>query len=121
MKRFLAVSVAVLGLGLVADQAAEASRYKMFQSMPDLAKADIDLLTQSARSGLDSQPEGSSVTWSNDKSGLRGEVTLLRLYQRQGQDCRQILHQIWTRHGAHDWAVSRICLQSDGSWKIPPD
>ena len=121
MKRFLAVLVAVSGLGLLADQAAEASRFKMFQSMPDLVKSDIDLLGQSARSGLDDQPEGSSVTWSNDETGMRGEVTLLRLYQRQGQDCRQILHQVWTRHDAHDWAVSRICLQPDGSWKIPPD
>jgi len=121
MKHTLTILVALMGLGLVVGQPAEASRYKMFQGIPDLDRGDIDLLTSAARSGMDAKPEGSMVRWSNDKTGLRGEVTLLRLYERQGQACRIILHQIWTKHDDHDWAVSKICLQSDGSWKIPPD
>jgi surface antigen len=121
MKRALTVLVAVLGLGLVVHQGAEASRFRMFQSIPDLTRTDIDLMQAAARSGLDEKPEGSMARWSNSETGMRGEVTLLRLYEREGQDCRENLHRVWTRFDAHDWAVSKICLQPDGSWKFPPD
>jgi surface antigen len=64
---------------------------------------------------LESAPVGQSVTWTNERSGLSGEVSAAQAYQVGAQNCRQYTH---TLRGAGAPAVAKgtACRSEEGTW-----
>jgi len=120
-QRWLVSASVVLVVASIWSGAAQAQRYHIFSDLPTMTKQDMALLTDAGRAGMDDQEIGTRVEWRNDKSGHRGEVTLLNLYERAGQECRHLKHEVWENAFSSQTMQSKICLQPDGSWKIPPD
>lgn len=89
-----------------------------FDDTLNLTKEDIEIIKQTARQGLDGQPVGSVAEWSNDKSGNAGSVTLLRSFEYEGHECREVQHLIDPKGGSFvQRYVMTNCKQEDGTWK----
>ena len=65
---------------------------------------------------LEVRKDGAVTTWSDDKSGFAGKVTILRTYLRGTSPCGKVQH-LFTKGGGNTFVLP-YCLQSDGSWKI---
>jgi surface antigen len=61
---------------------------------------------------------GAAERWSNPKSGNSGVVTLVRVFERDGMPCREILHRIkLAREGEQVYHFNR-CRIATGEWKL---
>lgn len=64
---------------------------------------------------LETSPVGQSVTWSNDRSGLSGEVSAAQAYQVGAQNCRRYTH-VLRYEGGETQASGTACRAEDGTW-----
>lgn len=78
---------------------------------------DIEFAQAAAREGMDGQPVGTVIGWKNPTTGAAGSVELIRLYERDGMGCREVMHQFHTPGEGEGEFLSRICLTADG-WKF---
>ncbi|MCR9073155.1 MAG: RT0821/Lpp0805 family surface protein [Alphaproteobacteria bacterium] len=83
-----------------------------------LDRADKAALANTTQTTLESQPSGTTSTWSNPDSGNYGSVTPTRTYQTDaGQYCREYQQTIVVG-GRTEQAFGTACRQPDGSWKV---
>jgi surface antigen len=87
-------------------------------AFPRLAEEDIQRMQQAARGGLDGMEEGGVARWENPATRAKGQVELLRRFQRQGRPCRLVLHT-FTLPGQETWVFrSTLCRDPHGEWKV---
>jgi surface antigen len=67
---------------------------------------------------LDNQPDGKTVTWSNQKTGHSGKIKSTKSYTVDKSPCRTIKF-FNSANGVTGQGVFEFCKQKDGSWKIP--
>lgn len=100
---------------------AQAILSPMGTGMPDtLTREDITAATQASAKLY--TPEtvtvGAVERWSNPKSGNSGIVTLVRVFERSGMPCREIVHQLkLVREGEQTYHFNR-CRVPTGEWKL---
>ena len=83
-----------------------------------LDKADKLAMGRTTQTTLESQPSGTTSTWSNPDSGNRGTVTPTSTYQAaDGRYCREF-NQTVTIGGQTEDAYGKACRQPDGTWQI---
>lgn len=83
-----------------------------------LDRADKAALANTTQTTLETQPSGSTSTWSNPDSGNYGTVTPTKTYQTNaGQYCREYQQTIVVG-GRTEEAYGTACRQPDGSWKV---
>jgi hypothetical protein len=112
------VLLLLLSLGVVSHAQAQISPFR--GKGPKLQPSDLSLMDAAATplfEGADFSP-GTARTWSNDKTGASGTVTLLGSATFQGLSCRQLRYDVTVppRPSAPyriDW-----CQTKDGTWKM---
>ena len=105
--RLVAVGVGTLLGGLIG---AEIGR--------SLDRADRAYLEQTTQGALETNPSGTSSSWSNPDSGNSGHVTPQRTYQSaSGQYCREY-QQTVVVGGRKESAYGTACRQPDGTWRV---
>jgi surface antigen len=88
-------------------------------AFPSLSEGDIEIMKETARVKMTDKPKGTILKWENPKSGSSGTITLLRLFEHQGLQCRALKHLIKPRHDV-PWTIrNEICLDANGEWKWP--
>jgi surface antigen len=88
--------------------------------LPELAKEDTDLIQQAAREQMTGKPVGTTLKWSNSKTGNAGTVTLLENFEHEGRKCRTNKHIITQQARGPKTYVISICQNPDGTWQIVP-
>lgn len=84
---------------------------------PSLTEEDMEILQRTARQGMDEKPEGTSLSWTNVKTGTSGTVTLVKRFSVEGRECRKLRHE-FVVPGEQPWRFdSALCRQPDGSWQ----
>jgi len=112
---------AVLLLLLSVDTVAQYGR--TFRTMTKLTSSDLAIIRKIVRQDFTSQPNGTTVPWSNPESQNSGTVTLLNRFQSQGRDCRRVRYLInpGPKEPAEVIAATYVqtsCRLSDGTWKL---
>ena len=87
-----------------------------FDDTLNLTKEDIAMINQAARQALDGEAVGTVVEWSNDKSGNAGSVTLLRNFEHEGRECREVQHLIDPKDSQLHTALRADQLQARGRY-----
>ena len=87
-----------------------------------LTPDDVTLLTAAAAKLYQGETAalGTVEEWSNAKSGNRGRVELIRIFEHRGQACRRLQHDITladTAAGPFRFIIDR-CKVSANEWKM---
>jgi surface antigen len=83
-----------------------------------LDRADKVYAERAAQRGLESNPSGSSSSWSNPDTRHSGSVTPLNTYRSgDGLHCRDY-RQVITVEGRSETARGTACRESDGTWRV---
>jgi surface antigen len=88
--------------------------------LPQLAKEDTDLIQLAARVQMTGKPVGTTLKWSNSKTGNAGTVTLMENFEHEGRKCRTNRHVITQQATGPKTYVISICQNRDGTWQIVP-
>lgn len=88
--------------------------------LPPVTKADVEMMREAARAGMDGQPEGTVNTWSNPQSRNSGEVTLVRRFQEDGRECRILRHVVNVVQYSPWERSTKICRNEAGEWELRP-
>src|SRR3546814_8945761 len=108
MRKTLFAAMAIAGLCLVAGLPA-------FGQLNDITRSGLDLtpeeweLMEAAAAELyltEEAPVGTVKTWSNDQSGNRGSIELIRTGQYPGMPCRRLQPDIRVTDGDEPYRIT---------------
>ena len=102
---------ATLSPGLASGLVNPFSRYGQ-----SLNETDTKLLAGTINKALDQRKVGASASWSDEATGLAGQATVLKVYERGGAACGNVRHA-FTKGGGNTYVLP-YCFQRDGTWKI---
>jgi len=109
-----------IALGFAALVVAASSYADWASAIPKLTVEDLEKIGEAVSTGLDNQPVGTEVVWSNEETGSHGTVTLLRLFVVAESDCRRIRYEL-TAQERNNWRIDfDFCKNSDGLWERQP-
>jgi surface antigen len=113
-----AVLVAAIVALSVAPAAAQINPFRNY-SGPVLSKADIAAGREAAARLLaEADPKvGTSESWSGPTSGNTGTLTIERIYQQRGNDCRAVRSSVAYKSGTHRSFLLHACNVS-GRWRL---
>ncbi len=88
-------------------------------SGPVLSKQDLAEGRQAAARLLDapSPQVGTSEAWTNAASGNSGKLTIERIYQRNGNDCRAVRSLVHYKNGRERSLLLQAC-HVGGRWRL---
>jgi surface antigen len=89
-------------------------------ALPQITKDDLALIEATARVKMTDKPIGTTLTWSNSKTGYSGTVTLLENFEHKRRKCRTNRHVITQQAMSPKTYVISICQNSDGTWQVLP-
>ena len=84
----------------------------------EMADSDVDLAVAALQTTLESEPDGSAASWSNQETGTSGSITPTRTYQTDaGYFCRAFTEVVvmGTRTATYD---DEACRTDDGTWYL---
>ena len=91
---------------------------RQWETSVSLSQSDMDMIKATLAQRIHGQQVGATASWSNPATSNSGTITLLRIFQRQGQRCEQIDYQMASTGGGSDRYDLVSCLQPDGAWKL---
>jgi surface antigen len=77
---------------------------------------DYELMRQ-AIGPLSEASVGITQSWQNPESDTRGTLTLLRIYEHEGGECRDVKNQAWKGSTKVYDDVLTFCESGDGRWE----
>ena len=81
-----------------------------------LTQLDLRVMNEKTYDGLANAPSGEQVSWSNPRSGNKGEIIPLRTFlSRDGKLCRDYSRTI-TVAGETEQTVHTACRNGQGDW-----
>ncbi len=81
-----------------------------------LTADDIELIRETTRKIVEAGEAGTVFKWVNPESRNHGKVSMLRQFEEDSVDCKEIRTEIWIKDDkSHDFNVV-FCRQEDGSW-----
>jgi surface antigen len=81
-----------------------------------LGPGDLDAAYQAQIQALEGARPGTAVTWSNPRTGNRGEIVPGPTYIVNSLECRDFSHIVQTSAG-RDVRQGAACRRSDGAWQ----
>ncbi len=78
---------------------------------------DRELISYTTQNTLETAPSGSPVSWRNPDNGHYGNVTPVRTYEYNGQDCREFTQTVFIE-GRPEKGRGTACRGADGVWDI---
>jgi surface antigen len=88
--------------------------------LPQLEQEDLELVKNTARVQMNGKKVGTTLSWSNNKTGNSGTVTLIEIFEDKGRKCRTNRHEIRQQAQAPRVHTVSICQNADGTWQIVP-
>ncbi len=91
------------------------------KKIPKLSDADIALIRETTIQAIESEKTGKMFQWENPTSNHYGDVTLLRKFKDNGEECREIRVEIFEDKGwfqkekTHDFSMV-LCREPGGAW-----
>lgn len=109
---------AAIGVLTATPAAAQINPFRNY-SGPVLSKADINAgRAAAARLLADADPKvGMSESWTGPTSGNTGTLTIERIYQQRGNDCRAVRSNVDYKAGTHRSLLLHACKVS-GQWRL---
>ena len=111
--------VAMIAVGAVTGPAAAQINPFRNYSGPVLSKADITAGREAAARLLEapSPQVGASEAWTGPTSGNTGTLTIERIYQQHGNDCRALRSLVHYRNGRERSFLLNSC-KVGGQWRL---
>jgi hypothetical protein len=90
------------------------------EAFPPLMQSDIEAINRDC-ADIELQEPGTTWNWENHENGHSGTVTLIRVFQSQGSNCRVLRHHV--RAGTDEpWVMDMTtCQDEEGRWVLRPD
>jgi hypothetical protein len=90
------------------------------EAFPPLVQSDIETINRDC-ADIELQEPGTTWNWENPENGHSGTVTLIRVFQSQGSNCRVLRHHV--RAGTDEpWVMDMTTCQDDeGRWVLRPE
>lgn len=83
-----------------------------------LDRRDLEMVAQAYRSGLETSPSGTAVSWGSRDSGLSGSLMPVRTYENANSlYCREYLETVSLR-GETEKRYGAACRHPDGAWYV---
>lgn len=78
---------------------------------------DHELLQAAFLKAMNDEPEGSTVTWANDRTGAGGTVTPIESFERAGARCRKATFttKVQSLTGGGEYS---FCKTAKGNWQL---
>jgi surface antigen len=111
----------ILAACLLASSAAQAQFVGLLKGGPAelFDEADLRLFLDSAYKTLDQGVEKEPLAWQNDKSGHRGDMTVLKRFESKGRNCA-LLRVRNEAQGRRSDMRHNLC-SIDGKWRLVGD
>ncbi len=120
MKKTVIIVTAIVSLVLVTIPL-HAQNTWFWNSAPvaHLTDEDVEVLLSTLQAAMNEQPDGSTVTWTNSKTGHSGVIDITNTHRDYDTTCRQVemANQAAGRTGQ---GTFRMCKADDGKWKFAP-
>jgi surface antigen len=105
---------------LVAAPAAAQLMGPLWETNVALTRGDLDMIRATLAGKIHGHPAGTTARWQNPVSGNSGKITLLRVFEQNGERCERIQYHNYARERwrPNDHFTLTSCRQPDGSWKL---
>ena len=98
---------------------ANSQRRLMTEILPkELTTEDIELMKETARSKMETEPVETVIKWKNPDSGNTGAVKLLRRFQLSDRECMTNRHYILFNSGEKRVYEFTVCREEGGDWVL---
>ncbi len=91
---------------------------KRWAALKGMTDKDIELAREKEAELFKANKTGIVLEWKNPESGYSGTVTLLKIFQEKGRECRRLQHDVWLKAKKVHGETKEGCLQPDGTWII---
>jgi len=90
------------------------------EALPPLMQSDMETINRDC-ADIELQEPGTTWNWVNQENGHSGTVTLIRVFQSQGLNCRVLRHHV--RAGTDEpWVMDMTtCQDEQGQWVLRPE
>ncbi len=120
MKKTATNIAAIIGLVMMAVPI-HAQNTAFLRSAPVafLNDEDVEILLSTLQAAMNEQPDGSTVTWTNAKTGHSGVINITNTHPDYDTTCRRVemANQAAGRTGR---GTFRMCKADNGKWKFAP-
>ena len=102
-----------LASGLAQAQYASLLKDSVAQRFDD---EDLRMFLDAARQALHGAPENETLKWQNPKTRHGGEITLLRNFESEGRQCKEVkvFNQAQGRKATNNFNLCQV----DGKWRL---
>ena len=102
-----------LASGLAQAQYASLLKDSVAQRFDD---EDLRMFLDAARQALHGAPENETLKWQNPKTRHGGEITVLRNFQSEGRECKEVkvFNQAQGRKATNNFNLCEV----DGKWRL---
>lgn len=84
----------------------------------DMTDEDWDLFRDALRDALTPLEAGRRTEWNNPKTGLRGDVVVQKIHERDGAPCGDV-QATFIRRTVQPYTLT-FCRMANGRWAIAP-
>jgi surface antigen len=110
--------LAAIGLGAGASHAQSYSFFYGLSSVP-LTTEDIKIIERAAAPLFAAAPVGGVAQWQNPDSGNSGSMTLRKVYELKGMQCREVSYTMkYSDRRLPSVSKADWCQQPSGEWKL---
>lgn len=85
-----------------------------------LLKSDMLIMKEKARNELTDKEIGTTLTWENPETKLKGNVTLIKTFKIKDNECRGIEHQVIFSDDEIVQFHGTLCQSAKGHWEVLP-
>tara|TARA_R110002110_G_scaffold415857_1_gene658515 strand:+ start:19434 stop:19772 length:339 start_codon:yes stop_codon:yes gene_type:complete len=92
--------------------------FNLIEIIPkELKASDIELMQLYARDELKGKKDGTVVNWTNEATSNFGSVELLKHFDMDGKNCKEVQHHVQLNANADNFSLkSVLCEDSTGEW-----
>jgi surface antigen len=92
----------------------------LWETNVPLTRADLDMIRATLAEKIHGHPAGTIARWLDPASGNSGKITLLRVFEQDGERCERIQYHNYSpqKWQPNDHFTMTSCRQPDGNWKL---
>ncbi len=85
------------------------------EEMEGITEEDLEILRKAAQA-LATKSVNQTTSWKNPNTGTYGNITLLKIFDKNGRECRTGSFEIWKKGKTKIAKESSLCRNEDGTW-----
>jgi surface antigen len=92
----------------------------LWETNVTLTRADLDMIRTTLAQKIHGHPAGTIARWSDPAGGNSGKITLLKVFEQNGERCERIQYHNYSpdKWRPNDHFTLTSCRQRDGTWKL---